>query len=321
MKVFIQTRGRTTDYRFLGETPKERWWLDYSNVTSFEKPTLLVTSENQRRAYFSGISSERKDRVGTTIRYTLVLEDVKDEAEITRAKTLVAAWLEDAASPEKRHKVQDALDTEFSEKDVERLLGDHKDGAAEETGQKLREAIDSIGGPGAPLPDLKDPQPAWCGNLQKEGCREAFLHRVNELLKGQEGAALMVNLAGEAEARAILDKLPTSARLAVLLDGQVRSSESDILPLERTPPKTDANVGRNVNDSNSGAIRERMDHSGQEKSQPTNTPSGSKVNSSCRGLIYNPFFWVAIALGMITIFALFAWALDQRSAGNNTPNH
>lgn len=126
MRVFVQTRGRTLDYRFLGLPPAELWWLKFQPYTSFEKPTLIVSSDGRRwRAYFSGISSARLDRDKATIRYSLALEDAARDS-VNEAAKLVAAWVADAASQAEPGAVQVALDAALPEEDVERLLGDSR---------------------------------------------------------------------------------------------------------------------------------------------------------------------------------------------------
>jgi hypothetical protein len=47
MKIYIQTRGKTRDYTFLGGEPKEKWWRKpvYEQGTSFEKPTLIIEND------------------------------------------------------------------------------------------------------------------------------------------------------------------------------------------------------------------------------------------------------------------------------------
>lgn len=81
MQLFIQTRGKIQDYAFVGDAPTERWWAQrhYRNATSYEKPTLILESlaSGEWRCYISAIPSATRDRVGTMIRYTLVLSGSK----------------------------------------------------------------------------------------------------------------------------------------------------------------------------------------------------------------------------------------------------
>ncbi|MBR0560413.1 hypothetical protein [Neokomagataea anthophila] len=78
MKIWLQTRSETQDYKFLEQEPPEYWWgiKLYKDSTSFEAPTLILErlGDDQWRCFISAIPSARKDRVDTAIRYTLVLE-------------------------------------------------------------------------------------------------------------------------------------------------------------------------------------------------------------------------------------------------------
>lgn len=77
MKVWLQTRGVTHDYAFLGTAPPDYWWTIpfYKDATSFEQPTLILErlKGNQWRCFISAIPSTRRDRVNTRIRYSLAL--------------------------------------------------------------------------------------------------------------------------------------------------------------------------------------------------------------------------------------------------------
>lgn len=77
MKVWLQTRGITHDYAFLGTAPPDYWWTIpfYKDATSFEQPTLILErpQRGQWRCFISAIPSTRRDRVNTRIRYSLAL--------------------------------------------------------------------------------------------------------------------------------------------------------------------------------------------------------------------------------------------------------
>lgn len=107
MQLFIQTRGKTQDYAFVGAAPTERWWAQrhYRNATSYEKPTLILESlaGGEWRCYISAIPSTTRDRVGTMIRYTLVLSGSEADDK-NNLLTLLAYMLDifsaDPASPD-----------------------------------------------------------------------------------------------------------------------------------------------------------------------------------------------------------------------------
>ncbi|QCE32788.1 hypothetical protein FAI41_03860 [Acetobacteraceae bacterium] len=86
MELWLQTRGLTSDYAFLGEAPPERWWTKtaYQSATSFELPTLILErySVGKWRCFVSAIPSRRRDRVNTRIRYSLVLQGSCADQEI-----------------------------------------------------------------------------------------------------------------------------------------------------------------------------------------------------------------------------------------------
>jgi hypothetical protein len=238
VQVFLQTRGRTTDYGFLGQSPNKRWWLDFRPFTSFEKPTLLVTSNAKCwNAYLSGIPSGRFDRVNTPIRYSLVLEGaVAAEEDVGKAIKLIAAWVADVASPAVSTEVQVALDTAFPEEIVEGLLGDHSDKAFKEIEGQLRNAVSRLAG-AEPIRLAKDRHEQnvtipWVGGIQAPACREAFLDYVDTLLRGGDGAALMVNLVGnKEEASAMLENQPKAAVL--LVDPAPSFQSKGIEPLQK----------------------------------------------------------------------------------------
>ncbi len=101
VRAFVQTRGtaRATDYAFLGAAPPEPWWRAYRDVTAFDHPTVLVTSDGAHwAAYLSGIPSFRVDAVGTVVRYTLVLDGPCGAADAACVPAAVGAWLDDVAA-------------------------------------------------------------------------------------------------------------------------------------------------------------------------------------------------------------------------------
>ena len=116
MKIHIQTRGRIRDYTFLGDVPEKKWWRQpvYEQGTSFEKPTLIIENDTSGwRCYIGGILSNRRDRVNTPIRYTLVInEDKKTPTEIKNILSLVFSALQAFSSPSS-NLLQEILDKTF----------------------------------------------------------------------------------------------------------------------------------------------------------------------------------------------------------------
>lgn len=229
MKIYLQTRGLVTDYGFLGRAPDERWWLVYREFTSYERPTILVSSEGSTwRVYASGLTSSRRDRVTTPIRYTMVLEGGPGEGE-DLATGLIAAWMADTL--EKPGTMRAALDQQFPEAIVERLMNDVSTEAYEEVKRRVRKALESL--PAHDALQNADRLP-WVGAMQDSVARRAFLEHVAALLRGTQGAALMVNLVGTPdEAMPIRDQHPGADKLAILIDDPQRKLGSDLVPLPK----------------------------------------------------------------------------------------
>jgi hypothetical protein len=223
IEAWLHTRGRARhrDYRFLGPPPQPAWWREYAGATTFEQPTILVQSDGGRwQAYLSGIPSGRRDAVGSTIRFSVVLAGDAGEGEHVLA--LVACWLDDqdrggAGS------VSAALDAAFPEAVVERLidLGDAAGGEAAERVVAALTALPSVAPGGAAAG-------SFLGDLADPAARHAFLGHAAELLTGQSGRALVLNLVGSPDDIAAL--LDDARPLAVLAP----ELAPPLIPLRRT---------------------------------------------------------------------------------------
>ena len=200
MKIFVQTRGRATDYAFLADAPTNRWWLDFRDGTSFEQPTLIVSGDKKNwHCFLSGIPSSRVDRVGTTVRYSIVVEgscQFKDE----KVLNLIAAWLEDTTSSTPNGLVQEALDNAFDEATVERLL------STRSTNVKLTNEVEMLSLNALSL--LAVPKPligkitseSWVGSTTSLDAKNELLARCNQLFLGNvDGAAAVLNLLGTSD--------------------------------------------------------------------------------------------------------------------------
>ncbi|WP_371972078.1 hypothetical protein [Acinetobacter sp. AL9] len=106
------------DYQFLGDSPKDSWWMAYKEYTSFEHPTVIVegNTNQQWRIYLSGMNSSRVDKVNTPIRYTFILEDTKPvlESELPQLLGFMQAWTQAIYDSESKTKLQSCLDSLFS---------------------------------------------------------------------------------------------------------------------------------------------------------------------------------------------------------------
>ena len=208
MQFYLQTRGRSLDYAFLGEAPKEIWWSQYRNVTRSEDPTILVHSDGRSwRIYLSGISSRRKDRVGTTIRYTLLIEgECADHYASSAAYVAVINWLADAAEKRVFGSLQTALDSEFTESFVEDALGAPRGDSRLEVAKKTAAALGNLAILKMGRPTITE-SGSWVGNVAQQRPREVFSSRVRALLDGEVGRALLLNsISTEDEARAVVEQ-------------------------------------------------------------------------------------------------------------------
>ena len=200
MSAYVQTRGSTVDYAFLGAAPASRWWLAFRDATSFEQPTVIVSGQRgEWRCYLSGIPSRRTDRVGTAIRYTVILEGRCSEPA-GDALQLVAAWLSDATNGEPGRRVQAAMDGVFDEATVERLLavcGADRESATEVERLAARSMANL---PASPQPPSSTEIGSWAGSTTSTLAQREFLARIAELLHGgRDGAAGLLNLLGTAD--------------------------------------------------------------------------------------------------------------------------
>jgi hypothetical protein len=209
VRIWVQTRGtaRAADYAFLGAAPERPWWREYRDVTAFDHPTVLVTSDGERWAgYLSGIPSARVDAVGTVVRWTLVLDGQCGAPDAGCLVAAVGAWLDDVASGGGR--LPAALDAAFPAEDVQR-------GPAE-VPLRASEALAALPVP----PGAEDEPGSWLGAVAAPGARRAFLARVAALVAGSRGRALLLNLVdGPGDAAALLDP---GSPVAVLVDGPDR---------------------------------------------------------------------------------------------------
>lgn len=245
LRVFVQTRGtaRAADYSFLGAAPPQPWWREYRDLTSFDHPTVLVTAVGDDRwsAYLSGLPSRRVDAVGTTVRYTLVLDGPCGPGDPGCLTAAVAAWLDDVADGvagrsggvvnRSGGRLTTVLDARFPADDVQRWLAhpdpDEAGPVADEVRRRVLAAFADL-----PAPVVTDPvdQPDdWFGAVTAPRCRAAFVARVAELLDGSPGRALLLNLAGGPEDAAAL-VLP-EASLAVLVDAAEPASPTPLWPV------------------------------------------------------------------------------------------
>ncbi len=246
-RAAVQTRGRAREagYAFLGEAPERPWWRAYHGHTSFEVPTLLVQSGEQGwDIYLSGVPSIRRDAVGSTIRFTLVLAGRPEDADAALA--LVTAWLSDLGA--NGAVLAAALDEAFPEAQVERLLGALGPEGREEAQRHLLDAVASLtAAPAAAAVSEAseasdaDAPPDWLADLTDPQARSAFLARASDVLNGGSGRALLLNLVGApADVTALLEDPRPLAVLGVDLDeptGFTELTRIGVPPGKASPPR------------------------------------------------------------------------------------
>ena len=201
VQLYLSTRGSSLDYRFLGRAPDTRWWAEgpYSQLTRFEKPTLLI--ESPGRAYYSGIPSSRRDRVQTPIRYTLVVEGLQEKDSKQTWWNLTRMWLQE------RENLGATLDALVSERIEDWLT---RSVAREDILPEIMATLESFW---LSLQDSALPLPAsseevalavsW-GGVEDDDNRQALLERFAAHLQattpqGSEGLLAVLNLAEEEE--------------------------------------------------------------------------------------------------------------------------
>jgi hypothetical protein len=231
MDIFLQTRGRTTDYGFIGTPPSERWWMKFKDVTSFEKPTLLVTADGSSwRVYLSGIPSVRQDRVNTSIRYTIVVVGQPHD-EISKGGTLklISSWITDSVNSSEAGRLQRALDESFDEAVVERLIQDKNSPTTQDAVKhRMTQVLSRL--ENFTVSEAYHDYPCL-GAVQSPIARNAFMQMTKKILSGDNGAALFVNLIGTLEeAQALAGQY---GEVCVLIDDIDNMLSEGILPLQK----------------------------------------------------------------------------------------
>jgi hypothetical protein len=227
VNVFVETRGRSIDYAFLGSAAERRWWLHYRRFTSFEDRTIVLRSgAGGWQAYVGGIdSSHRRDLAGRTIRFALMLEGgPADEGDLL---ALLQAALPGGIGS---GPLAAALDSEFPEELVERVLADDVADRDREVARRAGAALRRL--PRAADTGRATPGRGHLGNARDAGDRDLFLGRAAAIARGGYGRALLLNLIHrEEEADALFAEDDTSVVLAPERVARARR-EPDRRPVE-----------------------------------------------------------------------------------------
>ncbi len=219
MASYIQTRSHANDYAFIGEAPSAQWWRDYRTVTAFEDPTVLLERDGTSwRCLVSGIPSCRRDRVGTTIRYTLVLEGGCGEGpDSKRARQLLDAAAHTATGQPPFHDLTAVLDEQFPKDFVEGCFTRRDDPeVAKDVRRRLENALASLPATHS-LPRKQSTAPAsWVGSSLSDAVKGEFVVRASDIIDGKQlGRACVLNLVDSADDASAL--LATANPLAVMV--------------------------------------------------------------------------------------------------------
>jgi len=231
MQMFIQTRGRTVDYRFLGQAPDRPWWHDYDNHTILEKPTILVRSTDAGwEVYLGGIASGRTDLAGRAIRFTLVIADGQP-ADAERVLPLLCVGLAGAIG--EGGGLQNALDRAFDETFVERILATPGLERSGEVESRLADVVARVG-VGRDAPGAFDAAGGtWLGSARDAAARSSFLAHAAAIMGSRtRGRALLLNMVrGVADAADLTESEQWAAGCVIL----AASPREDIEGLVRLP--------------------------------------------------------------------------------------
>lgn len=232
--LYVMTAGRADDdYRFLGRAPESAFWKKYASLTSFEHPTIAITSDGKGLlAYLSGTRSARRDRTHTPLRYTLVLESpCRAEEALSPLLATILAFFK--ASGQGLNALGEALDAALPEAFLEQALsatrGPDEQAASEVASRVSEKAVSAIARlplPADPIrpdpgssPDLdpemfKSNDRFWWGGAASIDAQARFLGHAARLWSGEKGLALLLNLADPGDVSALAE---TAASCGVLL--------------------------------------------------------------------------------------------------------
>ncbi|MCM2387673.1 hypothetical protein [Streptomyces albipurpureus] len=247
MRAYLMTRGteRRLDYAYLGESPPLRWWQSIGRWLVLEAAELVVSRlpGGATGLLLSGIPSQRRDVIGTRIRYTVVVDDVHEDPAL--ADWLVRCGLADAD----RERLGQALDQGFEPEYVDALLRDSGastgDGSAQEglagevEGRLL--SILRAGVTAAPATsEHKDRPGPWVGGVQDPVARQLFGARARLLLgETRPGVAFTTHAVGSVEGAQRAAQALSGAVTVLLHDSELR----EIQPLRAAPVVPSSAVG------------------------------------------------------------------------------
>ena len=240
LKAYLMTRGtsRRLDYNFLGTPPPRLWWrpLGDSGLILLEQPEVIAYGDGRELSILiSGVPSERRDMIGTRIRYTLVVDDLQEDLDL--AQRLAVTGL----SPDGRIRLGHRLDEDFDAATVDGLLSGSPDGP--DVGEFLATMLASPDW-SAPAADSGQEIPgSWAGPADAAAACAAFLARIRALAAGNRGFAFTTHslTTKDGAEKANMELPGTSAML--LADGEL---EEVVLLGGKAPPEAPRRASRRL---------------------------------------------------------------------------
>lgn len=136
LQLGLITRSKNTDYTPISQPMRDpNWWSSYQHYAHDTKPTLIVEGKRDSygdpfvRFFVSGIHSQREDKVGTPIRYSIfgAVYSADGVEQVGRLRCLLEALCQ-----ENFHLLGQRLDSEIDEATIERCLSSNGDDAGQE---------------------------------------------------------------------------------------------------------------------------------------------------------------------------------------------
>jgi hypothetical protein len=207
IQFYLQSRGKTIDYRFLYEAPSSEWWRYYADYTLFEDETIILErwAGKECRLYLSGIPSNRPDRVNRIIRYTLVAELGKGEVS-EKAFQLVRQFLDDCRN--KSNTLGESLDRFFQEGDIEDALR-YTESSNKERQDQISQKIANLVKSGSKFssPDQCLEGICWGGLLSDKSFKAWLSLASRILIDGEPGVAALLNATSEKSLPSLKERL------------------------------------------------------------------------------------------------------------------
>jgi hypothetical protein len=239
MNIYIQTRGyqKDQDYAFLGEEPANYWWAEFGELTSFEQPTFILRGERDLedwQCYMSGIPSKRRDISSTEIRFTLVIEGVKNNPDDELLlSSLVHIWLDDFEKHLQDGILQKTLDSIFDKDTVQTLVDNYPYSELNSDHiNKFKSTISTQKTESNINTNIKLHE-QYIGRSDSEEAKSAFIQTINHIINNNvDGVALMPNLINESSD---LEEIIDQYQLVAVLIRDEKNKLSD--PYEKIKKK------------------------------------------------------------------------------------